>query len=129
MDIQEIKQGLQLPGKSRSGLAERLGVDVSQISRLLNGKRQLKVNEVPIIREYLYGAEGNEQVGPSSQTNGSNGVHTPLDTFEALKMISNLIDRAQYHHIDVAATIIHALSHAIQAQEQRHAPEEKPADH
>ncbi len=61
MDVDEIKESLSLPGKSRGGLAAALEVDVSQISRLLNGKRHLKVHEVEIIRNYFYGTD----VGPA----------------------------------------------------------------
>ena len=75
MDIEEIREGLLLPGKSRVGLAAALGIDVSQISRLLNGKRSLKVHEVESIRAYLYGAVK------------SGCGETPSDPFAKLKVV------------------------------------------
>lgn len=53
MDIDEIRRGLEKPGKTQRGLARKLGVDDSAISRLLKGDRQIKNKEVPLIRDYL----------------------------------------------------------------------------
>ena len=119
MDVQDIRQGLLRPGKSRAGLAERLGVDVSQISRLLNGKRHLKVHELPIIEDYLYGDQ------PNGSTNGARSwaednqparrdVSTSPQNAEALSAISHLIDEADRYDVDVAETIVRALREAIE---------------
>lgn len=48
-----IRTGLRQPGKTQIGLAQHLGIAHPQITQLLNGKRQLKVDEVPKIAEYL----------------------------------------------------------------------------
>ncbi|MCZ8147580.1 MAG: helix-turn-helix transcriptional regulator [Roseomonas sp.] len=53
LTVEEIRAGLAQPGKSQKGLAAALGVDNSQISRLLAGKRSLRVHEVPLILAYL----------------------------------------------------------------------------
>ncbi len=53
LTVEEIRAGLAQPGKSQKGLAAALGVDNSQISRLLAGKRALRVHEVPLILAYL----------------------------------------------------------------------------
>lgn len=53
LTIEEIRDGLALPGKTQKGLAAALGVDNSQISRLLTGKRNLRAHEIPIILSYL----------------------------------------------------------------------------
>lgn len=39
--------------KTQQGLAEHMGIAHVQITQLLNGKRALKVNEIPVISEYL----------------------------------------------------------------------------
>lgn len=53
LTIEEIREGLSRPGKTQRGLAAALGVDNSQISRLLTGKRALRAHEVPLILAYL----------------------------------------------------------------------------
>lgn len=53
MDIREIERGLEKPGKSRVGLAKAMGRTPSAITDLLQGRRQLKAREVPIVRKYL----------------------------------------------------------------------------
>ena len=118
MDVQEIRQGLLKPGKSRAGLAERLGVDVSQISRLLNGKRHLKVHELPIIEDYLYGDQAGPQTPAPTQwverpPANSNGFPTSPQNAEALSAISHLIDEADRYDVNVAETIVRALRQAI----------------
>ncbi len=51
--VEQIKEGLARPGKSQKGLAAALGVDNSTVSRLLAGRRPLRVHEVPQILSYL----------------------------------------------------------------------------
>jgi repressor LexA len=53
MDIEDIRRGLQKPGKSKSGLAEALGLFPSAITALLKGERELKAREIPIVAKYL----------------------------------------------------------------------------
>jgi phage repressor protein C with HTH and peptisase S24 domain len=53
MDIDWIRQGLALPGKTQRGLAAALGVDASAVSRLLNGARQIKAAEIAVAAAYL----------------------------------------------------------------------------
>ncbi|WP_206035723.1 S24 family peptidase [Roseomonas sp. HF4] len=56
--VEQIKEGLARPGKSQKGLAAVLGVDNSTVSRLLTGKRPLRVHEVPQILAYLESGGG-----------------------------------------------------------------------
>ncbi len=133
MELHQIKEGLKKPGKSRAGLAACLGVDVSQISRLLNGKRHLKVHELPLIQDYLWGGQSEPhsyQYNGIANARGAMAMGTPAaspyhaqsiepkDNMEALELISELIDEAEKCHVDVADTILRALQNAI--QEQRH---------
>ena len=51
--IEWIRTGLNQPGKTQTGLASHLGIAHPQISNLMNGKRNLKVDEIPKIASYL----------------------------------------------------------------------------
>jgi phage repressor protein C with HTH and peptisase S24 domain len=53
LTIEQIREGLALPGKSQKGLAAAMGVDNSTVSRLLAGKRPLRAHEIPVILAYL----------------------------------------------------------------------------
>lgn len=75
MDVREIERGLEKPGKSRIGLAKALNRSPSVVTEMLRPKgkrRQIKANEVAVIRQYLelepgvpirglVGASGNDQ--------------------------------------------------------------------
>jgi hypothetical protein len=86
MDIREIEQGLKKPGKSKIGLAKALGRSPSVVSEILrkDGKpRQIKADEVPIIRDYL-GLDPVARivgyVGASSQEVYYAGADDPAET-------------------------------------------------
>lgn len=111
MDTAEIKEGLKLPGKSRVGLAATLGIDVSQISRLLNGKRHLKVCELPQIREYLYGDPAS-LLGDNDPETTAASTKRRLGHLEAIRL---LLDEAERHDVDVPSIIMKALRDAIDA--------------
>lgn len=53
MHIDEVLRGLEKPGKNKIGLAKALGVDPAAITRLIQGRRQIKVGEVQVIRDYF----------------------------------------------------------------------------
>lgn len=53
MDIDDIRRGLEKPGKSKQGLAAALGRQPSAVTALLKGERELKAREIPIVAEYL----------------------------------------------------------------------------
>lgn len=46
-------ENLKKPGRSQSELARRLGVHPSAVNKLVNGKRGLKSNEIPIAADYF----------------------------------------------------------------------------
>lgn len=48
-----IRTGLSQAGKTQSGLARHLNIAHPQITQLLNGRRLLKVDEIPKIAAYL----------------------------------------------------------------------------
>lgn len=48
-----LKDQLKQPGRSQLALAKRLGVDQAAVNRLVNGKRQLKAREIPVVKGYL----------------------------------------------------------------------------
>ena len=53
MTIRWIKDSLKGNGKTQKDLAEHLGVAPSAVSRLLNGKRELKTREADTIADYI----------------------------------------------------------------------------
>jgi len=53
VDLQDIRAALKKPGKSKSGLAKALGRQPSAVTALLNGGRDLKAREIPVVIEYL----------------------------------------------------------------------------
>jgi len=56
MDLKWLAEQLDRAGYSQAGLARAMGKDPAAINRMLQGKRQIKVNELPAILGYL-GAE------------------------------------------------------------------------
>ncbi len=53
MSMKHLKELLVAKGKTQSQLAEALGRDKSAITNLLQGKRQLKASEIPVIAAFL----------------------------------------------------------------------------
>lgn len=51
--IQWIERGLQKPGKSKKGLASALGRFPSAVTKLMQGERAIKADEIPVISDYL----------------------------------------------------------------------------
>lgn len=51
--IEWIRDGLRKPGKSQKGLAGALGVVPSVVSKILNGRREIKAAEISVISLYL----------------------------------------------------------------------------
>ena len=52
-EIQWIRDDLKQPGKSQAGLARHMGWDPSVVSKILRGRRGLKVQEAAKIRAYF----------------------------------------------------------------------------
>lgn len=48
-----VADGLNKPGKNQTGLGKALKIGQPQVSRLLNGERQLKAREIAIVARYL----------------------------------------------------------------------------
>lgn len=53
MDLELIRRALEQPGKSRKGLAQAMGRQPSMVTDMLNGRRQIKASELPVIAKYL----------------------------------------------------------------------------
>lgn len=66
MYLDWIREALKQPGKTQVGLAAHLGVAHPQITQLLKGRRNLKVQEIPKIAEYLGVDPPSQEVAPSS---------------------------------------------------------------
>jgi len=48
-----VKTGLGKPGKSKGGLAHAIGKTGSAVTKILNGTRAIKVEELPVIASYI----------------------------------------------------------------------------
>lgn len=48
-----LKKALRKPGKSQKGLAKALGVDPSVVSKMVSGKREIKLAEIASVTAYL----------------------------------------------------------------------------
>lgn len=53
MDLEIIKEALKKPGKSKGGLAQALGRSPAVVTSILNGKRPVRIDEIPKIESYL----------------------------------------------------------------------------
>jgi phage repressor protein C with HTH and peptisase S24 domain len=53
MDIAAIRNALESRGKTQRGLARAMGLDVSAVNKVLNGKRRLQASELPAVLKYL----------------------------------------------------------------------------
>ncbi|MDE2578679.1 MAG: 3,4-dihydroxy-2-butanone-4-phosphate synthase [Hyphomicrobiales bacterium] len=76
-----IRQRLGDPGKTQAGLAEALGVDRAQITRLLQGRRELKLREIRLISTY-FGAE------PPAAAGKAPGAPAGASVMEAIEAIA-----------------------------------------
>jgi repressor LexA len=76
MDIDWIKEQLQRPGKSKSGLARFLGIPNSAVTSMLKGTREIKLREVPKINKYF--SEPSD--GPKVSVKPENEIDNPIGT-------------------------------------------------
>lgn len=68
MDYKKLKEILyETPHLSPKGLAKALGKSQGTVSKILNGKRPIKIHEIPIIERYLGGPINNNAVDKSPQ--------------------------------------------------------------
>jgi phage repressor protein C with HTH and peptisase S24 domain len=92
--LQWIRDGLEKPGKTRSGLARALDRAPSAVTALLNGQRELKAREIPLIAAYL---ETEPPAGispvPSSQAAWAGGFAGP--SFGGFAEPNVRLDRAE----------------------------------
>lgn len=63
MDIERIRQLLKETGRSQRDLAAHLGVDPAAITRLLSGRRRLRLDEAPKV-EAFFGVNGDRAAAP-----------------------------------------------------------------
>lgn len=53
MTPESLKSELEKPGRSQTALGKMLGLDQSAVNRMVNGKREIKARELPVIEAYL----------------------------------------------------------------------------
>ena len=77
--IDWIKQGLEKPGKTQTGLATALGRSPSAVTDLLRGKRQIKVQEVEVMAHYLEEAVPSAERKSTAPVMGKIGAGAEID--------------------------------------------------
>lgn len=88
-----IADGLAKPGKSKGGLAKKLGVHQSAVTRILDGTRKIQIHEVPIIAEYI----GNIIPDFDPSTN------------DILQSLQRIVDENEEHAANPHAPPVHVL--------------------
>lgn len=84
MDISAIRTALEAQGKTQRGLARAMGLEVSAVNKVLNGKRRLQASELPAVLKYL-GISGEDidlgYVPAPVRERGSNIIDVGPDSF------------------------------------------------
>ena len=80
--ISWIREGLRRPGKTQAGLAAALGIDRAQVTRLLQGRRELKQREVRTVEDYL------EAEAPTSMRSDGDIHHRARSVTEAIEAVA-----------------------------------------
>jgi len=83
MDLEELKQLFERTGKTQKGLAEALSTDPGVITRIMNGTREIKLREVPIIRAYFEGRPTQIVVAQGETLRSTNQLYAPSVNVEA----------------------------------------------
>lgn len=73
-----LRAGLAKRGKTSKGLAAVLGVSEAGVSRMLNGKRRIQIDELRLIESYIEepipGREPNDRTGPDIALSSAHSV-------------------------------------------------------
>jgi repressor LexA len=78
MDIRWIKEQLEQPGKSKSGLARFLGIPNSAVTEMLKGNRAIKLREVPKINQYFTKTSDGSKAGGEPENEIDNPIGTSI---------------------------------------------------
>lgn len=133
-DLSWLKAQLALPGRSQGELARRLGVNASAVNRLVNGKRELKAREIPIVEAYLAETSADRPSGAQIPLKKARDTEilNPLKPHNALvgftdmySAIERADDRELIMHID--AYLGACISHYIKRWLDRKSAEEVAA--
>lgn len=93
--IEWIKTGLKTTGKTQKALAEHLNIEHPQITKLLQGKRALKVGEVPRIAAFLgIPPPWNEKWQGDIQTGVKRAMKENVPNTEITQTVSDALDEA-----------------------------------
>lgn len=114
--IEWIRSGLKQPGKTQSGLARHLNIAHPQITQLLNGRRQLRLDEIPKIADYL----GIDAPGISAGHEPIRGATEILNTLER-------IEGLKPENVAALMSVITGFLEANRARQQQPSPGDQPA--
>jgi transcriptional regulator with XRE-family HTH domain len=88
IDAAWIRAELHRTGKTQRELAEAMGIDGSNVSRLLDGQRELKTREIPIITAFFKGTAANKSTPLKLRRYKPEGYTSPEE--------QGFIDRLRY---------------------------------
>ncbi|WP_165900040.1 helix-turn-helix domain-containing protein [Borborobacter arsenicus] len=115
--IDWIRAGLKQPGKTQFELAKHLNIAHPQITQLLNGRRHLKIDEIPKIAAYLeldppgFAADEREPI------RGAANILSTLERIEGLKP----------ENVAALMSVITGFLEANRARQQQPSPDDQPA--
>lgn len=118
--IDWIRAGLKQPGKTQLGLARHLNIAHPQITQLLNGRRLLKIDEIPKIATYLeLDAPGFSMEG-QTRREPIRGAVEILDTLER-------IEGLKPENVTVLMAVVTGFLEANKARQQPSSPDDQSA--
>lgn len=118
--IDWIRTGLKQPGKTQSGLARHLNIAHPQITQLLNGRRLLKIDEIPKIAAYL------ELDAPGFCVEGKTRPEFIRGAAEILNMLER-IEGLKPENVNALMSVITGFLEANRARQQQSSPDDQSA--
>lgn len=115
--IDWIRAGLKQPGKTQLGLARHLNIAHPQITQLLNGRRLLKLDEIPKIAAYLELDAPRLSIGGTEREpiRGATEILSTLERIEGLKP----------ENVSALMSVIIGFLEANRARQQQSSPDDQ----
>lgn len=107
-----IRAGLKQPGKTQSGLAKHLNLAHPQITQLLNGRRHLKIDEIPRIAAYL-------ELDPPGLTTGADKTGKPIRGAAEILTFLERIEGLKPENVNALMSVVTGFLEANKARQQQ----------
>jgi transcriptional regulator with XRE-family HTH domain len=116
--IDWIRAGLKQPGKTQSGLAKHLNIAHPQITQLLNGRRLLKIDEIPKIAAYL-------ELDPPSLAIEGRVERAPIQGAANILSTLERIEGLEPENVAAIMSVIAGFIEANRARQQQSSPDDQ----